>query len=319
MFSVALCIFILFIVWDIHILKRRDAALFNTVFRTGRWLVVLYLAAIILFAIFLKEWWEVEESFILFFVFPLYFYKRHLFMRQVAEEPRFAVAASALQTILYWLFGVLLISTFFYACNNKWGDLEEMIISGAISSVLLVWLIEKNAPSLGKAHFWENIGFVRRPVSFGRKIFIPALLGVAMGYFSATIIVERGVQPDTPLNKAMGGPHAAWTIPAFIFLALIVAPFVEEITFRGYFFEVLKRLKGQRLAFYVIALTFGALHMAQYWGDWMAITVIMIMGFVLTGLRVFAGTTAASVTTHYFYNASVVIIATLMEAAKGLL
>jgi len=152
----------------------------------------------------------------------------------------------------------------------------------------------------------------------GTKLF---LLSVALGLFfalcSSTITVMRQVQPQTPLNEIVEATQSIHLILIFLFVAVCIAPLIEEIIFRGYFFRVLEEWIGVQKTVYVIALTFALLHVGQYWGDWLAILMVTVLGFTLTLLRAWSGSTMASVITHYVYNGSVTIIPIIMIAISN--
>ena len=320
---IAAILFLMVSVWvDKSILKHHHLKVFHNTFCFSKMFVGLYgiLSASLLF--FDRGQTEAIGLFILLSVFPIYILRRNVFLKEVREDQRLQYAANGMAVILYWIFGVIAFSMFVDVLSTyellQWEELEEMVISAGFSSALLIFLIQGKSKMFQLGGFWENVGFLKQASSFWRTTFFPALCGLGMAYFAATVITERAFQPETPLSEILNQTESVGALVGFTFLALVVAPLVEEITFRGYFFEILKRVKGQRVAFYVIALTFGALHMAQYWGDWAAITTIMIMGFVLTFVRVFAQTTAASVCTHYFYNIGVVVFASMMQPVVGM-
>ena len=75
---------------------------------------------------------------------------------------------------------------------------------------------------------------------------------------------------------------------------------------------MVSKIRGKKFAIYVIALVFAFLHLGQYWGDWLAIGMVTLLGFALTILRAYSGTTIASVIAHYVYNGGVTIIPIIM-------
>jgi len=78
------------------------------------------------------------------------------------------------------------------------------------------------------------------------------------------------------------------------------APLGEEIIFRGYFFRVLSVVKGPVWSAVIIALSFGLLHVEQYWGDWLAIAMVAALGLALSYLRAWTGTSLSTMVTHFF-------------------
>jgi len=121
-------------------------------------------------------------------------------------------------------------------------------------------------------------------------------------------LITRPYQPSTPLADAVNQTSSSFIFFAFITLAVLLAPLFEEIIFRGYFFFVVDRLKGKNFAFIVIGSIFAIMHFDQYWGDWMAIATVTILGFVLTWMRAWTGTSISSIVAHYTYNLSVTVV-----------
>ena len=143
-------------------------------------------------------------------------------------------------------------------------------------------------------------------------IVLPMAVGLALAYLSALIILHRSVQPSTPLHEVLEATQSPLLIFLFLFLAVVVAPFLEELIFRGYFYHVVSFIKGKGFAIFWISLVFAFLHVGQYWGDWVAVGMVTILGFALTALRAWTGTTLASVVMHYVYNAGVTLIPVFM-------
>jgi tetratricopeptide (TPR) repeat protein len=131
-------------------------------------------------------------------------------------------------------------------------------------------------------------------------------------YSSASIINAREIPPDTSFGDMMDSVDTSSGFFLFLAAAMIFAPFFEELLFRGYYFSVLSRVKGNVFAIIVIALSFSLLHVEQYWGDWAAIAMVTALGFVMTLFRYFTDSTVSSIIMHYVYNAGVMIFSIFM-------
>jgi membrane protease YdiL (CAAX protease family) len=160
--------------------------------------------------------------------------------------------------------------------------------------------------------FFHNVGLIKGNNGFLKLFFFPALSGLMLAVISVYIVFARDVSPATPLGEMIGETQSSYILLVFLLMAVGVAPLVEEVIFRGYFFHVLRELKGIVFTVPVISLSFAVLHVGQYWGDWTAILMITLIGFALTLFRLWAGSTMASCVMHYVYNGAVTLIPALM-------
>ncbi len=85
------------------------------------------------------------------------------------------------------------------------------------------------------------------------------------------------------------------------FAAVIAAPFCEEIVFRGYFYPVLKKFGGLRVAALCSALVFAAAH-----GSLTALLPLFIFGCVLVFLYEKTGSLWAPIAAHFCFNGATV-------------
>ncbi len=229
--------------------------------------------------------------------------------------------SSAMGVSVVWTYGVLVFGLFASGISRLIpGVISEMgdaILSVVFSSFLIVSLIYRSSKSFSSQGFLTNVGLRKGNTSWFKIIVVPATLGLLFAFFASYLALERQVQPSTPLSELLEATQSYGLILVFLFMAIGVAPFVEEIVFRGYFFHVLKKWLGGRKAIYIIALSFSFLHVGQYWGDWLAITMVTALGFTLTLLRSWSGSTIASVIAHYVYNGSVTVIPVIMIALSN--
>ena len=115
------------------------------------------------------------------------------------------------------------------------------------------------------------------------------------------------VLPDAtqfPLENLFSSRAAAYAIGAF---AILVAPFMEEMIFRGILFAIFESQVGLRFAILITAILFGGLHVPEYWGAWNHMFLIFLVGLVFSLARGRSGSLAPSVFLHVGYNASMMI------------
>lgn len=92
---------------------------------------------------------------------------------------------------------------------------------------------------------------------------------------------------------------AAGWLPGLIFVMVVLAPVVEEITFRGFLYRGWARPGREILAIVGISVLFAAGHV-QY--DWFGMLQVLFLGFVFGWFRWVSGSTALTIAMHMFVN-----------------
>lgn len=267
------------------------------------------------------EKWAFYTAFLFVVMLPVYLLRRKQLKDMVprggAEEPvRISgqrLASDAAGVMLLWLclelFGVILLSGLMALVPLFSSQLSKMVMITIFSSLLLVFLIHRTTRDY-PGGFRGSIGLEQEHTrtSFLRTGLIPFVLGIAFAFFSATLLMNRETQPNTPLNELIASADSMVPVLGFLAMAILVAPFLEEIIFRGYFFGMLRRYKGEAVAVAAVGASFALLHYDQYWGDWLAIALVTLLGFALTLVRSWSGSATGSIVTHYTYNFFVTLI-----------
>lgn len=145
-----------------------------------------------------------------------------------------------------------------------------------------------------------RIGFFRGlcwqwPARWSRFLAFGVLLAVIVQFASHWLPAP----PELPIDKLMRTPLDAWLMSVF---GVLIAPFVEEVLFRGMLFPALARRTGVLLSLVATSALFGATHAEQLAGAWVQITLIMLVGAVLTGIRWKYHSLASSTLVHMGYN-----------------
>jgi uncharacterized protein len=152
-------------------------------------------------------------------------------------------------------------------------------------------------------HF--GIGFFRAlswrwPLRWIRFLAGGALLGVAVQFISNWLPSP----PELPIDKMLRTATDAWLMTAF---GVLIAPFVEEVLFRGLLFPALTRRTGALASMLVTSLLFGAVHAQQLAGAWVQVACIVFVGCVLTVVRWRFRSLASSTLVHVGYNGTLFV------------
>src|SRR5262245_56406924 len=170
------------------------------------------------------------------------------------------------------------------------------------ASLVLLWAWRTRLP-------WRELGFAR-PRSWVLTIVGGIIAGVALKLLMKAVVMPLlGAPPINPAYSYLNGNTAA--LPGFLANVVITAGFGEEILWRGFLFERLRRLLGTsrraNVATVVITSTlFGLAHyMSQHW---MGVQQAFIVGLVMGTYFVIKKNIWPLIVTHAAFDVFAVLI-----------
>jgi len=110
---------------------------------------------------------------------------------------------------------------------------------------------------------------------------------------------------NLPIDTFFRTPAEAWALTIF---GITLAPLMEELFFRGFLYPVLARGVGLTAAIFVTGFAFALLHGSQLMFSWGPVLVIFLVGTVLTMVRAYKNSVAASVLVHVAYNGTLSVL-----------
>jgi hypothetical protein len=146
--------------------------------------------------------------------------------------------------------------------------------------------------------FWQGLAW--------RKLKPGQVVGYLLGgvLLAMAVLLVPPLLPETktfPLERLFTSAPAAYVVGAF---AILIAPFMEEVIFRGVLFTIFERHVGIRFAVLATAALFAGLHVPEYWQAWNHALLILVVGIVFSLARGMTGSLTPSVILHLGYNAS---------------
>jgi CAAX protease family protein len=132
------------------------------------------------------------------------------------------------------------------------------------------------------------------------------LLGGAA--LSLVVMIVPPMLPEKkgfPLEKMFNSPSSAYAIAAF---AVLIAPFMEELLFRGLLFAFFEKHGGLTFAIVSTALLFAGLHIPEYWGAWNHVIMILVVGLTFSLVRGLTGSLTPSFVLHLAYNGTLMLL-----------
>jgi membrane protease YdiL (CAAX protease family) len=146
---------------------------------------------------------------------------------------------------------------------------------------------------------------LRSPQGWGRALSLGALAVVVI--FAWEGVVSRLPLPESPgqeqgITNVRWEPAHAGAFAANLFLFALIAPFVEELTFRGAG-QSLLRFLGRWQSIVLVGFAFGLAH-----GLLEALLVLVPFGIALAWLRDRTDSVLPGMLVHAFFNASALVL-----------
>jgi membrane protease YdiL (CAAX protease family) len=165
-----------------------------------------------------------------------------------------------------------------------------------VAYVLLFGAIYVLVALRGRLPFWRALKW-KRPTLLGALAFVAAGTFLAVGVqFAPTIFPDRN---EFPLQQLFSSPSTAYAVGAF---AVLIAPVMEELIFRGVLFAIFEEVVSLPFAVVTTAVLFTAMHIQEYRGAWNHLFLLLIVGLIFSFARGMTGSLAPSVFLHASYN-----------------
>ncbi len=189
-----------------------------------------------------------------------------------------------------------------------------LLVNQALFYVGLLAYLYVHLRNAYRAPFWRALGWrpihagdMPRGIAYAGCVLCGALLAPLINLASEAF----GKKGALPIEQLFRDRTSAML---FMLMAVLIAPLVEEIIFRGYVYPVLARSFGIAGGVLTTGALFGLLHAQQLWGGWGQIALLMIVGIVFTYVRAITRSVFASYLLHLSYN-SFLFLAFLLSPA----
>jgi len=162
-----------------------------------------------------------------------------------------------------------------------------------------------------RSPFWLSLGW-RKLNPQNTKAPAQPWLYLALGCALSIVVMlvtALSKQPErAPIQDLLKNRTMAF---AFMGMAVLVAPLVEETIFRGYLFPLFAKWFGLVPGIAVTGVLFGLMHGYQLGWAWAIVGALIGVGIVFTVVRARAQSTLASFLMHLGYNSTIAVLGTL--------
>lgn len=183
---------------------------------------------------------------------------------------------------------------------TSWGVMVQMIWYAVLVGYLYLMVRLRF-----RTAFWETLGFRRTKEIGGAGMFAGfAVTGMLLAVMISALAGLVRPVGEIPMEKLFQQRNTAALV---LFAAVVVAPLVEELLFRGWLYPVVARTFGVAGGVLITGALFGLVHGAQLGWHMSLVGLLTIAGVVFTYFRARTGSVLPSYFLHLGYNCIPVI------------
>jgi membrane protease YdiL (CAAX protease family) len=174
------------------------------------------------------------------------------------------------------------------------------IISTAVAHVITLIFCWAIVTGFGKRPFLSSLGWDWGGFSRSGRFFL------VFGVVAAIYVVNIGlvqVLPEsetTRFSELLKSSNSVRVVVAL--MAVVTAPIVEEVVYRGMLYSPLKSRLGMSTSVMIVTILFVLVHFHQYEGAWASLAGLSILSFVLTLIRAVTRSILPCVAIHTVFN-----------------
>jgi membrane protease YdiL (CAAX protease family) len=206
--------------------------------------------------------------------------------------------------LIAWTTIVGILAALGYAARFAGGELPkeplyrwDEFVSGLVQFLVLGGLMLLVARGLPL----REVFALRRPSSWGRATALAFAAFVVIGLVSLAIAPFLHPDQEQGLTPSRWEPAHAGAFAANFVVVGLLAPVVEELTFRGLGYTLLERF-GRRAAIVLVGVAFGVAH-----GLVEALPPLVVFGMCLAYIRSRTGSVYPGIILHALYNSVVLL------------
>ena len=167
------------------------------------------------------------------------------------------------------------------------------IIPAHLLTVLIAWLV---VTRVRKYNFREMLGW-----RTGGWRMWAGFAGILAVFFGISVLVSQvSAEQDNDLLKILRSSREAAYLIATI--AVLTAPLVEEVVYRGVLYSAFQRSIGVPGAFVLTTFLFALVHVPQYWPSYSTIFLLTLLSLILTAIRVKTNNLLPCIIFHTVFN-----------------
>ena len=162
---------------------------------------------------------------------------------------------------------------------------------------------------LRRVPFWKTVVFSGS--NRIRKSYVPKfIMFILASALIRLMSITNPLIPNIPFRSVFPEAMLIGNI-TLIFATILVAPFIEEVLFRGFLYPAINKYTGMYPSIVITSLLFTFAHYPQLKYDPVFVIVIMSLSLIITTVRAKTGSTWLAILMHFMYNSTYVAIGLL--------
>jgi membrane protease YdiL (CAAX protease family) len=167
------------------------------------------------------------------------------------------------------------------------------IIPAHLVTLGLAWVV---VTKLNQFSFRETLGWESGGMKWQHY------LGILVFFFAVAMIVGNFFpEQENELTRILSSSR--WAVYLVAFMAIVTAPIVEEVIYRGILYSAFQRTLGVGVAVAAVTLLFALVHVPQYYPSYSTISLLLLLSLILTLIRARTGNLLPCIILHTVFNA----------------
>jgi membrane protease YdiL (CAAX protease family) len=177
--------------------------------------------------------------------------------------------------------------------------LASIIATGVahILTLILCWMIITH---FGRRPFLQSLGWGWAGLSRSGRFGLVFGVVAAVYIFNIALVQIIPESETTMFSEMLKSSNTVRIIVAC--MAVLTAPLVEEIVYRGMLYSPLRSRLGMAPAILIVTILFVMVHIYQYAGAWASLAGLTILSFVLTLVRAATRSILPCIAIHLVFN-----------------
>lgn len=189
-----------------------------------------------------------------------------------------------------------------------------VVMGLVISALIVVLMVRKFAAGSIRGRSKDGIAWsLGEPAYLLSGLVIGVVLGLGYLSLAAVFLPADPNMPRGPLAEMATTPGLSQL--SWIFIAVILAPPLEEFLFRGVLFSGMARSWGQSIAALLVTALFVVIHLPETIHYWPSMIAVLLLGVAALLMRIRSEALGPAVTLHLAYNLVLVITVSLLSTS----
>ena len=174
------------------------------------------------------------------------------------------------------------------------------IIATALGHIIVLAACWAIVTQFGRRPFFASLGWGWGKLGVvGGLLLVPVTIGVVFVISALAQLVLPESETTLFIQMLRSSDLARYLVAA---LAVLTAPFVEELIYRGMLYSGLRSRLPVVVSVLIVGAIFTLVHVQQYWGAWASLVGLSTLSLIMTAVRAYTKSLLPCVLIHLVFN-----------------